>query len=248
MPQSLVLPDPSLETHGARRHERDHPGDSRPGEPRRRRLSLPDRGRAARPDFELLVNESQVSVPRGGTAAVGRDGQAQGLQRPDHRHRGRPARGADRAARARSPPARRPACSRSRRPPTPRSPPPRSSSSAAARERAARSNELAFKPVVFAQQTNLPTCSITEYGLVAAPALATPVTLDAPPSPIEVAHGFSATIPVKVVRTKGADGALAISALPLPAGRDRRRRQRSPTRRARARSRSRPHSRRPWGR
>ena len=64
----------------------------------------------------------------------------------------------------------------------------------------------------------LPTCSITEYGLVAAPALAVPVVLDTPPAPIEVAHGLSATIPIKVTRTKGSDGALAISPLPLPPG------------------------------
>ena len=51
-----------------------------------------------------------------------------------------------------------------------------------------------------------------QYGLVVAPALATPVTLDVPSAPIEVAQGFGATIPVKLVRTKGADEALAITA------------------------------------
>ncbi len=61
-------------------------------------------------------------------------------------------------------------------------------------------------------------CSIAHYGLVAAPALAQPVTLETPSTPIEVPHGFGATIPVKVVRTKGADAALAITALPLPPG------------------------------
>ena len=45
-----------------------------------------------------------------------------------------------------------------------------------------------------------------------------PVTLDTPSAAIEVPHGFSATIPVKVVRTKGADAALAIAPLPLPPG------------------------------
>ncbi len=59
---------------------------------------------------------------------------------------------------------------------------------------------------------------MTQYGLVVAPALATPVTLDTPSTPIEVPHGFGATIPVKVVRSKGADGELAIAALPLPPG------------------------------
>ena len=70
--------------------------------------------------------------------------------------------------------------------------------------------------------TPLPTCSITrDIGLAtcAAPAtLALPVTLDTPSAPIEVAHGLSATIPIKVTRTKGADGALTISPLPLPPG------------------------------
>ncbi len=35
------------------------------------------------PEFELATGESEVSVPRGGTAAVARDRQAQGIQRPD---------------------------------------------------------------------------------------------------------------------------------------------------------------------
>lgn len=77
---------------------------------------------------------------------------------------------------------------------------------------------LAFKPLVFAQQTNLPTCTIIQHGLVAAPALTTPVTLDTPSQPIEVAHGFSATILVKVLRSKGSDAALAIASLALPPG------------------------------
>ena len=77
---------------------------------------------------------------------------------------------------------------------------------------------LAYKPVVFAQQAKLATCSITEYGLMAAPALAEPVVLDTPPALVEVAHGLSATVPVKVTRSQGADAALAISPLPLPPG------------------------------
>src|SRR5262249_22351047 len=78
--------------------------------------------------------------------------------------------------------------------------------------------QLAAEPVVFAHQTNLPTSTMTQYGLVAAPALATPVTLEPPAMAIEVAHGFGSTIPVKVVRTKGADSELAITALPLAPG------------------------------
>ena len=77
---------------------------------------------------------------------------------------------------------------------------------------------LATKGVVYAAQNNVPMCSIDHFGLVAAPALPPPVTFETPSTPIEVPHGFSATIPVKAVRTKGADAALAITALPLPAG------------------------------
>ena len=77
---------------------------------------------------------------------------------------------------------------------------------------------LATKGVVYAQQNNVPMCNIDHFGLVAAPALAQPVNFETPATPIEIPHGFSATIPVKVARTKGADGAMAISALPLAAG------------------------------
>jgi hypothetical protein len=61
-------------------------------------------------------------------------------------------------------------------------------------------------------------CSIDHLGLVAAPALPLPVVLETPSTPIEIPHGFSATVPVTIVRTKGADSALEITALPLPAG------------------------------
>ena len=72
--------------------------------------------------------------------------------------------------------------------------------------------------MVFAKQENLSTSTVTEYGVVAAPALPTPVTLDVASAPIEVAQGFGATIPVKVARAKGADGDLAIAGLVLPPG------------------------------
>src|SRR5207244_3004127 len=62
---------------------------------------------------------------------------------------------------------------------------------------------FAFKSVVYAQQTNLPVCTINQLGLVAAPASPALATVETPLAPIEVPHGFSATIPVKVVRTKG---------------------------------------------
>jgi hypothetical protein len=75
---------------------------------------------------------------------------------------------------------------------------------------------LATQLLVFTPQATPPAGTLTQYGLVAAPALPTPVTLDTPDQPIEVAHGFSAKIPVKVARTKGADDALAITGLSLP--------------------------------
>jgi hypothetical protein len=77
---------------------------------------------------------------------------------------------------------------------------------------------MSAKSLVFSQQAGTPTYAIDQEGVVAAPALSGPVVLDTPSQPIEVPHGYSATIPVKVVRTKGADGAITISPLPLPNG------------------------------
>jgi hypothetical protein len=76
----------------------------------------------------------------------------------------------------------------------------------------------AIKYLIFAQQEKLTTNALTQKGLVAAPVLPTPVTLDAPAGPIEVAHGFGSSIPIKVVRSKGADAVLTIAPLPLPPG------------------------------
>jgi hypothetical protein len=76
----------------------------------------------------------------------------------------------------------------------------------------------ATKELVFARQGALPTSLLVQRGLVAAPALSTVVTLDAPAEPIEIAHGFGGAVPIKVVRSKGADAALAVTALPLPPG------------------------------
>jgi hypothetical protein len=77
---------------------------------------------------------------------------------------------------------------------------------------------MATKKLVFAQQATLPTNSLMQHGLAVAPAVPSPVSFEAPAGPIEVAHGFGTTIPIKAVRSKGADAALAISALPLPPG------------------------------
>lgn len=76
----------------------------------------------------------------------------------------------------------------------------------------------AIKSIVFAQQATLPTNTVTQHGLAAAPAQPKPVTLDAPATPIEVVHGFGAAIPVKAVRASGADAALAVTMLPAPPG------------------------------
>jgi hypothetical protein len=78
--------------------------------------------------------------------------------------------------------------------------------------------EEAEKLLVFAQQGTLPTSAIHQIGLAAAPALPRPITLDAPAAPIEVAHGFSTSVALKVVRAKDADTALAVTPLPLPPG------------------------------
>lgn len=78
--------------------------------------------------------------------------------------------------------------------------------------------EPAAKSVVFAQQANMPTNSMTQVGLAAAPAQPTPATLEAPAEPVEVVHGYGATVTVKAVRADKADGALALAPLPLPPG------------------------------
>ena len=76
----------------------------------------------------------------------------------------------------------------------------------------------AVKTLVFAQQWNVPTNQISQQGLVAAPATAAPLALDAPASPIELAHGLGTTIQVAATRPASAEGALALTPLPLPPG------------------------------
>ena len=78
---------------------------------------------------------------------------------------------------------------------------------------------LASKPVVYAQQSTLPTCTITQYRPGRRPCSGSAGHASRHPRPrSRFAHGLSATIPIKLMRTKGADGALAISPLPLPPG------------------------------
>jgi hypothetical protein len=216
-PQSLALPDPSLDltipggTNEITIVMRDLEGRGGIGFPYRIVVE------PLFPDFELLANESQVSVPRGGTAAVAVTVRRKGHSGPitvtvADLPAGLTVRPGTIAAGQTTGVLSLTAAADAKFPAAP--------IKLVARAQGANGpiERLAFKPVVYAQQVPLPTCSITEYGLVAAPALALPVTLDTPPAPIEVAHGLSAIIPVTVVRTKGSDGALAISPLPLPPG------------------------------
>jgi hypothetical protein len=76
----------------------------------------------------------------------------------------------------------------------------------------------ASKTLVFAQQATLPTNTLIQEGVPAAPAAPIGVTLDAPAEPVEVVHGFGAPVVVKATRGKDPVGALAFSALPLPPG------------------------------
>ena len=216
-PQSLALPDPSLDltipggTNEITLVMRDLEGRGGIGFPYRIVVE------PLFPDFQFSANELQVSVPRGGTAAVGVT-----VQRKGHGGAitvtvadppvGMTVRPGTIAAGQTTGVLSLAAAADAKFPAAPIKLVARAQGVNGPMER------LAFKPVVHAQQAPLPTCSITEYGLVAAPALALPVTLDTPVAPIEVAHGLSASIPVKVTRTKGSDAALAIAPLPLPPG------------------------------
>ena len=77
----------------------------------------------------------------------------------------------------------------------------------------------AVKTQVFAQQGPLPTNLVMQHGLPAASAPARPITLEVVDAPIEVVQGYSAETPIKVVRRPGGETPLAVAALPiLPAG------------------------------
>jgi hypothetical protein len=216
-PQSLALPDPSLDltipggTNEITLVMRDLEGRGGIGFPYRIVVE------PLVPDFQLSANESQVSVPRGGTATV-----AVAIVRKGHSGpitvtvadppAGMTVRPGTIAAGQTTGVLSLAAAADAKFPAAPIKLVARAQGVNGLMER------LAFKPVVYAQQAPLPTCSITEYGLVAAPALALPVVLDTPSGPIEVAHGLSTIVPVTVTRAKGSDGALVISPLPLPPG------------------------------
>ncbi len=169
------------------------------------------------PDFEVVAHESQVSIPKGGTASCSVTVVRKGYSGPisvtvADPPPGLSVRPATIAAGQTAGAFTLGATADASFPPTPLKLVGRGQRAEGQFER------LASKDVVYAAQNNVPMCSIAHYGLVAAPALALPVTLETPATPIEVPHGYSATISVKVVRTKGADAALAITALPLPPG------------------------------
>ncbi len=84
------------------------------------------------------------------------------------------------------------------------------------------------KLLVFSQQggtpvganpaPTLPTNVLTQLDLPAALALPPALTLETPSTPVEVVHGYGGAVPIKVVRPKGAEGALTVTPLPPPAG------------------------------
>ncbi len=78
--------------------------------------------------------------------------------------------------------------------------------------------DVASKLIVFAQQATLPTNTLSQIGLPASTALALPGVIEAPTTPIEVVHGYGGSVPLKVVRADKADGVLTFSLLPLPPG------------------------------
>jgi hypothetical protein len=169
------------------------------------------------PDFELQVNEAQVSVPLGGTAAVGVTVKRKGYTGPISVTMPDPPAGLS-VRPGTIPSGQTIGVLSISAAPLARFPAAPVALVAMGQEPGSSLKHLATKAIVFAQQTNLPTSTMTQYGLVVAPARPTPVSVDAPSAPIEVAQGFGATVPVKVVRSKGTDAGLAVSALPLPPG------------------------------
>ena len=169
-----------------------------------------------RPTFEVRLNDAQISVPKGGTAAVGVTVSRQGYNGPIA------------LAVANLPPG------LTVRPGTiPAGQGVGALTVSAAGDASFGAVELqvigegagpegpivraASRTVVFAQQGTVPTNLVTFAGLPAAIALPGAMVLDAPAA-IEVVHGYGAAIPIKVARTPGADGAFAITVLPLTGG------------------------------
>ncbi len=77
----------------------------------------------------------------------------------------------------------------------------------------------AAKTLVYASQSNLPVNYGEQVGLPAAPAQPEPLTLDAPSDPVEVVHGIGGTVSVKAERKDdSAKVELTLAPLPLPKG------------------------------
>jgi hypothetical protein len=72
--------------------------------------------------------------------------------------------------------------------------------------------------IVFASQGPLATSKIVQNGLAAALASPTPVTLKTSDSPVEIAQGFGGTVPIELKRDPGAESGLTVGSLPLPPG------------------------------
>jgi len=78
--------------------------------------------------------------------------------------------------------------------------------------------EIARQTVSFVKGASLASASIAFEGVTIAPAAAPPITSEIPAAPIEVAHGFSAAIPLKLTRGKDSEGAIRISQIAAQAG------------------------------
>jgi hypothetical protein len=217
-PQSLVYPDPSLEmTVPAGVTEVTlsiHDLEKRGG------LGFPYRivVEPLTPDFELLTNESEVNVPRGGSAAVGVTVRRNGYSGPitlgvDHPPAGLTARPAFVSAGQTVG-----ALTLEAAPDAKFTAGPIVITGQAKGSDGVTFDRTAKKELVFALQVKLPTNEVIQDGLFTAPALPSPLTLQTPPTAIEIAPGGTVAIPVTAIRQKGADGALTLSTLPLPPG------------------------------
>lgn len=72
--------------------------------------------------------------------------------------------------------------------------------------------------IVFAEQGNFPINSLKQVGVAAAPSQAAAVTFDAPGQPVEIVHGVGGSVPIQVKRSEGADAAFTLASLTLPPG------------------------------
>ena len=199
---------------GDQRNHRDH---SRPGKSRRGGLPLPDRGRTDCSPTSSSWSTIRDQCPSRRSGHRRSDDQASRLQRSDHCDRGRSTR---RPLSARRIDRRRPehwgdlAVRDQRRLVSRRADPPGCPSARVEwTARTVRLQTAGLRPAnEFAHLHDHSTRlgRRAGFGHSRDPRHAFPA--------IEVAHGFSAIIPVKVVRANGSDGALTIASLALPPG------------------------------